>query len=391
MESDFKRISLEQEGTKRKGKKSWGKGKRWYLGILLTCFIVGGFLWFLSTSTARHYDLPNPIKVLQGNSIRSDNNRVNILLLGNSGANHDGPLLTDSIIVVSYNLKTDKAVLISIPRDLWLGSIKAKVNAAYEKGVKEKKGLEFSRDKLSEVVGLPIHYAIRVDFGAFEKAIDLVEGIEIEIPRSFDDYNYPIPGKENDLCGNKEEEIELTEEQAKLLNTAVGKKKVILTPDNKIASTSADFACRYERLSFKKGKTVMDGETALKFVRSRMGTNGEGSDFARSRRQQLVIEAFRKKALSAETIFNPGKLVSLWNTFGKSVETDIPTTQFLEFYKLSKEIKQTDSVVLGDLGDGKSLFINPPSSQYGAWVLIPPEEDWTVVADHVRNVLENQR
>ena len=53
----------------------------------------------------------------------------------------------------------------------------------------------------------------------------------------------------------------------------------------------------------------MDGDTALKFVRSRHGSNGEGSDFARAARQQKVIAAFKSKVLSFGTLINPKNII----------------------------------------------------------------------------------
>jgi anionic cell wall polymer biosynthesis LytR-Cps2A-Psr (LCP) family protein len=228
----------------------------------------------------------------------------------------------------------------------------------------------------------------KIDFGGFVKAIDLVGGVDVDIPNTFDDYNYPIEGKEDDLCGNVDQEIELTPEQAAVLKVEPGKRRVLVTPSGNVATTSADFACRYEHVHFVKGVSHMNGAEALVFVRSRMGTNGEGSDFARSRRQQRVIEAFRTKVLSMETLLNPQKVFGLLETFGKSFETDIPTSKFLDMYKQSKNVETTESIVLGQLGNGKSLFINPPVGQYGAWVLIPPDNDFSGVIDLVRQTLE---
>lgn len=321
----------------------------------------------------------------------AEDGRITVLLLGMAGGKHDGATLTDSIIVASYNIKTDKALLISIPRDLWISSESAKVNAVYQKGEKEGKGLSYVKEKIHEVVGLPVDYAVRLDFSGFAKAIDLVGGIDVDVPKTFDDYNYPIEGKETDLCGNKEEEIDLTEEQAKVLKVEKGKKKVIVTLTGKIATESADFACRFEHISFEKGVTRMDGETALKFVRSRMGTNNEGSDFARSKRQQLVLEAFKAKALSAETLINPQKIGGLIQTFGDSIETDIGVDKYLQFYNFAKKVKQTDSIVLGDLGDGKSILIVPPASEYGGgFVLIPPNNNFGLIKDLIQQKITEQ-
>lgn len=366
-------------------KKTFKKYKAWIIlgGVILG--LIG--LWILfSQKTAVNYVFPSINK-----SQDKEPERVNVLMLGMAGGRHDGATLTDSIIVGSYNTKTHKVVLISIPRDLWVEAVSGKVNAVYQTGLKEDKGLSEAKRVIGEdITGMHIDYALRIDFSGFAKAIDQVGGVDIDVPTTFDDYNYPVEGKENDLCGNKEEEIELTEEQAKVLKTTPGKQKVIVTPEGRVASDSAAFACRFERIHFTKGKTRMDGKTALKFVRSRMGTNKEGSDFARSRRQQLVIEAFKNKVLSLSTLANPQKIGGLISILGESLETDIPLDKYLEFYKYAQKIKSVESVVLGDLGDGTTLLDTGSPSKYGGYVLVPPDEDFTSTHELIRLKLEEQ-
>ena len=74
-------------------------------------------------------------------------------------------------MVASYNLKTNQIYLFSIPRDLWLPALKSKANAVYQIGLSEKEGLELSKTVFGNVLGLPIHYAVRVDFRGFVQAI----------------------------------------------------------------------------------------------------------------------------------------------------------------------------------------------------------------------------
>lgn len=382
MEADFKKIE------KKVQKKMKGK----FLFFAVIILFLGFLFWIFNSeySTTSNFRLP----FIDSNPLKSTDDRVNVLLLGIPGGKHDGPNLTDTIIIASYSLKSNKATLVSIPRDLWLESTKTKVNAVYHKGLQDDNGLEFAKDKIDDILGFPIHYAIRLDFNGFIKAVDLVSGIEVDVPQTFDDYNYPITGKENDLCGNKYEERELTEEQAKELNIPAGKQKLLIAPDGKVATDSAKedigakyFVCRYEHIHFEKGITALDGEAALKFVRSRHGTQGEGSDFARSRRQQLVLQAFRNKVLSVETLANPQKIIGLINTFGDSIDTDIPADRYLDFYKLVKSMNGTNSVVLGNLGTGKSVLIAPSSGEYGGYVLIPPKNDFTSVKDFLKLTL----
>lgn len=374
-------------------KKSYFSFRKWI--IIVALILMGVFIWssFLSGSSAFRY-------IFSGqSSLKQTNGRVNILLLGIGGANHDGPNLTDSIIVASYDLQSKNVTLFSIPRDLWLPNINEKVNTAYQIGLNKqslpsgdvnRKGLSFAEDKIDDVLGIPIHYGIVIDFSGFSRAIDQVGGLDVSVPNTFDDYEYPLDGKENDLCGWKEGQMTLSDDQAKSLNVPPGNQRVYLSPSNQIATDTAslDFSCRYEHIHFDKGIMHMDGVGALKFVRSRHALGIEGSDFARSRRQQLVIESFRNKIFSPQTIFNPQKLIALFDTLGNSVTTDIPKGEFPKVYTLSKNAKKIHSVVLGDLGGGESILINPPISQYGAWVLTPPDNNSKLIMDFVKTTLD---
>lgn len=360
---------------------------------ILTCVAI--FLTTLSGSTT----VVNYI--LSGNNLKSANDRVNILLLGIAGGTHDGSNLTDTIMVASYNLKTNQVYLISIPRDLWLPALRTKANAVYEMGLSQNNGLNFTKTVVGNILGIPIQYALRVDFRGFTQLVDTLGGVDVSITNSFDDYNYPIEGKENDLCGYQEKEIDFTDDQAKQLNIEPGKRKVFIAPDGKIATDSATedlgakyFSCRYEHIHFDIGPTHMDGSTALKYVRSRHGTNGQGSDFARSKRQQLMIQSVREKILSLETLFNPSKISDLIKILGKSIDTDISAKNAVEFYKLSKKLEKTYNFVLDDSpktnlpNNLNSLLIHPPAQNYGgAYVLISQDDDFSIVQDYVKKIL----
>ena len=165
--------------------------------------------------------------------------------------------------------------------------------------------------------------------------------------------------------------------------------KVFISPDGKIATDSAQedmgakyFSCRYEHIHFDKGVVHMDGETALKFVRSRHGTKGEASDFARSKRQETVIKAIRERVLSFETLTNPQKISDLVKALGKSIDTDISVKDAIEFYKLSKKLTETKSLVLDEL-----LLYHPPATDYGgAYVLISQDDDFSTIQNYVKDV-----
>ena len=125
---------------------------------------------------------------------------------------------------------------------------------------------------------MEIQYYAMINFNGFVELIDAVGGLYINVENSFTDYNYP------------------TEE-----------------------------GYGTQTISFKAGPQLMDGDNALKYARSRQSQqNGEGSDYARAKRQQKVIDAFIKKILSTETLLNPNKLMSLLS----SVQDNIKVSEF---------------------------------------------------------------
>ena len=287
--------------------------------------------------------------------------QINVLLLGIGGGNHDGPNLTDTIMIANIDQKNDKVTLISIPRDLWFPDINQKINAAYAIGEAKNKGsgLVLAEAAVAKITGQEIDYGVRIDFSGFVKAVDIIGGLDINVDNNFDDYQYPIDGQEDNPCGHSQEELQ------SLANT----------PEGQLPSV---FPCRYKHLHFDKGLTHMDGETALEFVRSRHAIGAEGSDFARSKRQEKVIKAFKDKVLSVQTILNPSKIINLYETLKSSIDTDIQQTEFDDFIRLAQEMKNAkiQSTVI-DAGDDQTqrpgLLINPPtSSDYNyEWVLTP--------------------
>ena len=284
---------------------------------------------------------------------------INVLLLGISGGTHEGPLLSDTIIFSNIDQKKNKVTLLSIPRDLWVPDLKEKINTAYAIGEAKRKGggIPLARAAIAKVVNKPIDYVVVVNFDGFIKAVDLIGGLPIIVDTMLDDYEYPIEGGEQDACGHSEEELTS-------LATA--------------SSQLEAFPCRYTHLHFDKGRQVISGNQALAFVRSRHAQGEEGTDFARSKRQEKVISAFKEKMFSAETLLNPLKLVSLYATLRENIDTDVKKEEIDDFAKLAQTMKGV-KIVSGvlDYGDEntgrKGLLINPDISPLydNQWVLIP--------------------
>ncbi|QQG40857.1 MAG: LCP family protein [Candidatus Levyibacteriota bacterium] len=292
--------------------------------------------------------------------LKKTDKRVNILILGIGGERHDGPLLTDTIIYAAVDPIKLKTTLVSLPRDLWAPELKAKINTAYAYGEDKQKGggIILAKAVVEKILGQPVNYVIRVDFRGFIQAIDLLGGIDVDVEQSFDDYEYPIVGKEVDTCGFEGEEFE------------------------KRATASAQleaFPCRYQHVSFEKGLQHMDGETALFFVRSRHAKGDEGTDMARSKRQEKVITAFKEKVFSTGTLLNPMKVLSLYDTFQASIDTDIQKSEYDDFLRLFRKMQyaKTESIVFFYATENEkeiqTLLINPkPSEEYNnQWVIIP--------------------
>lgn len=351
--------------------------------LLITLFVSLGFFLIIRTFNLTDSLVKGPKTVIQlvtDSGPKSTHGRTNILILGIGGDGHEGPNLTDTIILASLDKKGKDIALVSIPRDLWAPNLDSKINSAYAFGQdKDEKGLELAKDTVSKLFDLPIHYAVRVDFSAFVKAVDLVGGLDVEVANTFTDARYPVPGKEDDPCGF---EIETKIENGireTYIKDATGS-AVLVTEENN------PFECRYETITFKKGPNHLNGEISLKFVRSRHGNNGENSDFARSARQEKIISAFRTKIMSAETLLNPKTIIDLITTFGNSIDTDISSEEIAPFVKFAQKLSdaQIRRVVLDDSRKDSVLIAGDPVNYRGQFVLLPKSGIWTDLAEYVQ-------
>lgn len=315
------------------------------------------------------------------NLTKSEKSSFNIALLGIGGAKHDGPELSDTIILANVNVKQNKVHMFSLPRDLWFPDSSDKINSVYATAQEKNNGIAAVENMLNKIMGQKIDYVVVLDFKGFVTLIDYLDGIDVNVANTFDDYSYPIDGKEDDACGKSETDI---------------------SEFTATASAETDmwdfFACRYKHVHVDKGSNHMNGETALEFVRSRHGVGVEGSDFARSRRQQLVITAIKDKALSLGVLLNPVKLIGVYNILKDNINTNIDVEKIDDFIKLANKLKdgQIQNYVIdqGDLSVPRyGLVVNPPiSEEYRSkWVLIPRvgNGNFTEIQQYVTCLLED--
>lgn len=329
------------------------------------------------------------VQLITDTGLESDHGRTNVLILGIGGKGHDGPDLTDTLILASIDKDAKDVALVSIPRDLWVPTDSVKINHVYAYGEESgEQGLESAANTIEELLGIPIHYAFRIDFNGFMKAVDLVGGLDIDVETAFVDPRYPVPGKEDDFCDLTIEEQEKDGVKVQIVIDATGS----AIPLTQIDEKNDPFLCRYETLTFKNGPTTMDGTTALKFVRSRHGTNGEGSDFARSARQQKVILAFKQKVTSQETLTSPKKIIELLRTFGASIDTNIGDEEVPLFAKMVTKIGDENirRIVLDATRPESVLEFGLPQNHNGQSVVIPKDNNWEELKSYLNREIYPQ-
>lgn len=278
-------------------------------------------------------------KQLRGES----QDRINILLLGMGGKRHEGGYLTDTIILASLKPSTKQIALLSIPRDLSIaveGMGWQKINAinAFAERKKEGSGGEAVSQALSDVLNTPIHYYVRIDFEGFVNIIDLVGGVEVEVENTLEDFRYPIAGQES----------------------------------------NENYYARFEHLYIEKGLQKMDGDLALKYARSRYASGIEGSDFARARRQQKIIQAVKDKLLKKENLFKPSVISGLLNEFNESLSFNLKIWEGIKLWQMFKDVN-SDDISNYVLDNGPSGLLVAGRSEAGAYILSPRSGDFTEI------------
>ncbi len=140
--------------------------------------------------------------VLESLDEKSEVGIINILLLGVD----EGGMRSDTIMLASLNGRTGDLSVLSIPRDtrVLIGRSYQKINAAIGIGAQEvrkgnlKEPEELSVQKIKELVGLPIHYFMSVNFDGFMEIIDALGGVEFNVPFRMK-YDDPVQNLHIDL------------------------------------------------------------------------------------------------------------------------------------------------------------------------------------------------
>jgi LCP family protein required for cell wall assembly len=357
MEKEFN-LQEDKNQENKKNKKTTLKIIIYFIIFIFTAFVI--FSMSASQSDQNKENWINKIPII--GSIKhlvesadkklkgEDDDRINILLLGMGGKNHDGGYLTDTIMLASIEPSTKKVSLLSIPRDLAIpiegyGWRKINhVNAYAEMESAESGGLAASQ-AISDVFNIPVHYYFRVDFQGFINIIDELGGITVNVERTLNDPSYPIMGREK----------------------------------------AEPYESRFETLYVEKGLQEMDGTLALKFARSRHGKYGEGSDFARAKRQQLIIEATKEKLLSKWNFLKPIMVSNIIDEFRDHVSTNLKIWEIVKLWDMVKDVER-NNIINKVLDNSPSGLLTDMISQEGAYILSPRSGDFAEIEYLIKNI-----
>ena len=270
---------------------------------------------------------------------------VNVLLLWYGGINHEWGYLTDSIIIASWNPEVWNVSMFSIPRDLyvkypygWYGKING---AFYQSFLHVKRDFNLAWEDIvkyfGKMVNMDIPYYAMVDFSSFKEVVDAVGGIDIDVPETLHDTAYPWPNKS------------------------------------------------YVTFHLDAGQQHLDGETALKYARSRHST----SDFSRSLRQQQIISWIKDKVLSAW--LSVDLVQNLYDQYKTYVVTNISLQEMLRSVSYALKLESINSYGLTTNCGVQShermvpacLLYTPNRDDFGgASVILPDGADITNISNY---------
>lgn len=326
-------------------RRRWGRiVRRGLLVLLVVLLVLAGVVIHRLYVFGQAISPRGPFTTQTG--FMSGGERVNLVVLGYGGAGHDGAYLTDSILVISLIPNSGSTTLISVPRDLWVqvppnSGQYNKINAAYVDGLDNGySGVPAGRmaggaeaaAKVSAVIGLSVPYWLTVDFTGFRALVDALGGVEVNVQTAFT-AQYPI----ND-------------------NPAIN--------------------AGWKTIHFNAGPQRMNGEQAIEYARARYVTDppSEGSDFARSVRQQMLIRAIISRARQIGAW--PG-LNGATDALQQSIYTNLSLAD-LALFSMKMNFNSAHRVGLTD----QNVLVDAQSGD-GQDILLPANGDWTAIQRYV--------
>lgn len=225
----------------------------------------------------------------------SGRDRVSILLLGiDQRCDEEGPTRTDTMMVLTVDPVGLSAAVLSLPRDLWVeipGFQVDKINRAHFLGEAYNYpggGPALAVETVEAALGINIDFYAAVNFDAFIEVVDLIDGLDVVVTEDIADDDYP------DNCYG------------------------------------------YDPFYIAAGEHHLDGQTALKYARTRATFGG---DVDRAARQQQVILAVRNKVLQLNMV--PQLIADApkyWRILQDNVRTDLSLNEAIQLGLLVQQI-----------------------------------------------------
>lgn len=183
------------------------------------------------------------------------------------------PGRTDTMMLAAVSPLGRGTALVSIPRDLWVpipGHGEGRISTAYRAGELASRGagMTTAKDAVGNALGVRVDRVVVLDMAGVRRAIDVLGGVEVEVPTAIVDERYPTD----------------------------------------------DYGVRTLRI--QPGRQVLDGETAVAYARTR----SQDSDFGRMGRQQQVAEAALQRLMSPHGL---ARVPALARVAWDSVQTDL--------------------------------------------------------------------
>lgn len=301
---------------------------------------------------------------------QDENGFTNILILGQGDDSHQGVDLTDTMIVASFDPhKTKSVVMLSIPRDLYVRKTqnmgRGRINSLYrdykvslirkgtDKTLASRMAMEELAKEVGQMVGVQIHRVARADFIGFQQVVDALGGVDINVPQTIVDTTYPGPNYS------------------------------------------------YTTFRIEAGPQHLDGETALKYARSRHST----SDFSRSARQQQLLVAIAQRAREKGILRSPSTLTSLYKTVSEHTETTMSLRELIGMAAWAHDIDRSHIItgqinnvsgIAGGPSEAGGFLYNPPMAAYGgAYVLMPVPvrgggDPYTAIRTYMQLMMQNR-